>query len=465
MSAFLSTSRLSSALYKLCSIQLLQSFSFYGIRSILLIYFTQQMVLSELQALTLYGNTMALLYVTPIIDGGLIDKYLASSLNLIMGTLLVSISAILMPLPNTNLFYGGLGMLIIGQGLSKPTVAYMIDQLYPQQDSSRVTAYTRYYMMVNLGAVFAPFALGIIKQAYGWEMCFVAGLVTSTIGFSFSLKLRRVIEKTSPKTAINVIILFAVCILGGTIIFHFLQAPHHVDQFVIYTIPLVGAYLSYLFFTAPNRLDFLLLVLVIALFGLFVILFEQSGGAIILFLEKHVDRSIGELQAIPAPIFLSLNHFFIIIVSYVVSRFQFSLPSLRPLSQLSTGFLFIALGFGLLWIGAARPIKELTISMGWVIAAFFCHAMGELLIVPLTLSLAAVLAPKNKKGGMIGLWCLTAAYGHYLAAVLARTNLSNIEFIENFQQIFSFTAAVALGCAIILSILAFKKTFLQKNDC
>jgi POT family proton-dependent oligopeptide transporter len=448
-------------LYKLGSIQLLQSFSFYGVRSLLILYFTQQLLLKETEALALYGNTMAFLYIAPLLGGWLIDKYWSSSLNLLIGVSLVGLSTLLMALPYESAFFYGLATLIIGQGIFKPTIPYMVDHLYPEANQQRSSAYTTYYMMLNVGSALAPFLLGILKHHYGWQSCFMVCLAVNILAIWGTLQFCNFRENGTSNTLLKILLFIGVSLATGTVITYLLQFPQQVDQFVVYTLPAIGIYLSYLFFTAPNRRDMLMLFLVVSLFGLFVILFEQAGGSIVLFVEKYVDRSIMGVETIPASVFLSLNPFFIITIGFIVSQFSSSLPALTSFKQLSLGFMLIATGFGLFWGGAAGAIDATKVSLGWVIVGFLCHAFAELLIVPVTLSIAAVLAPVGKKGGMIGLWCLAAAYGHYLAAWLARSRLQQTDSITSFQGVFSLTAGIALGCVVILLILGYRGQFNQ----
>ncbi len=453
----------SSVLYKLGSIQLLQSFSFYGVRSLLVLYFTQILLFNETQALTLYGNVMAFLYIAPLLGGWLIDKYWSSSLNLIIGVILVGVSTVLMSFPHPEAFFYGLSVLVIGQGLFKPTVPYMLDQLYPESTKPRSAAYTFYYMMLNVGAALAPFLLGIIKQKYGWQACFIGCLLISLMALFLAFQVGKLKGADIKKDALKIFKFLLANFLIGATIYYFLKSPQQVDQLVIYSAPFVGMYLGYLYFTSPNRQDMGLLFLVISLFGLFVILFEQSGGSIMLFLEKHVNRSIGGFEAIPASVFMSLNPFFIIALGFAFSRYSSSFPTLTPFQQLSLGFMLIVAGFGFLWMGAAGVVGGDKVSLGWVVLASLCHALGELLIVPVTLSLAAGFAPKNKKGSMIGLWCLAAAYGHYLAAGLAKSKLQLAESTAAFQGVFALTAEIALGCAVIVFFLGFKNRLNQQG--
>lgn len=53
--------------------------------------------------------------------------------------------------------YGGLGGLIFGNGFFKPNISSIVGRLYEPGDKRLDSAYTIFYMGVNVGAFFAPF--------------------------------------------------------------------------------------------------------------------------------------------------------------------------------------------------------------------------------------------------------------------------------------------------------------------
>jgi hypothetical protein len=65
---------------------------------------------------------------------------------------------------------------------------------------------------------------------------------------------------------------------------------------------------------------------------------------------------------------------------------------------------------------------------------------------------------------MIGLWGIAAAYGHYLAAWLAREGLQQTDSVASFQGVFSLTAGIASGCVVVLLILGCKGQFNHQKE-
>lgn len=62
------------------------------------------------------------------------------------------------------LMYGGLTFLILGNGCFKPTVSSLVGQLYEPGDRRLDSAYTIFYMGVNVGSFFAPLVCGYFGE-------------------------------------------------------------------------------------------------------------------------------------------------------------------------------------------------------------------------------------------------------------------------------------------------------------
>ena len=80
------------------------------------------------------------------------------------------------------LMYGGLTFLILGNGCFKPTVSSLVGQLYEPGDRRLDSAYTIFYMGVNVGSFLAPLVCGYFGETgdpndFKWGF-FIAGVVT-----------------------------------------------------------------------------------------------------------------------------------------------------------------------------------------------------------------------------------------------------------------------------------------------
>jgi len=99
------------------------------------------------------------------------------------------------------------------------------------------------------------------------------------------------------------------------------------------------------------------------------------------------------------------------------------------------GLGFAALAYGSM--GIPQGAKTASVSMIWLIVAYFLHTMGELCISPVGLSYVSKLAPAKLVGLMFGVWFVanfianTAAglTGSYIDAITERYSMSTFFLI------------------------------------
>ena len=447
-------------LLSLVTIQLLQSFTFYGVRSLLVLYLTKNLFFSDQNALSLYGNIMALLYLTPLLGGILLDRYLKPSLVLFLGILLTQFGTLLMIFPNQESFFLGLAILVMGQGFFKPIIPFLLDYFYKDQDSTREARYTVYYVMLNIGACLSPFLCGFVSKLYGISYAFMVVSTGSLTAFYLAFKLIRK-EILSPLTwgESSSSLLYILPSIG--VLFILLSNPHWIDFLLVALLPIVLGYLAYKYFLSSEKRSMRDIVICLLSFCLFVTLFEQVGGSMILFIERFVNRDMFGISDIPASTFLGLNPLFLILSSGIVAKVGHSLEEkglrLSSFIRIGIGFLFISFGFLIVWQLSGLYILGEKLNAVWILITLFLHSLGELFIVPTTLSLITRLAPLKEKGLYLGLWGISVAYGHLLASTMGRLGLSSgsNEFLSsaNYQYIFLWATALSFCLCVVLLLL------------
>ncbi len=119
--------------------------------------------------------------------------------------------------------------------------------------------------------------------------------------------------------------------------------------------------------------------------------------------------------------FQILNPFFIIVLAPLYSRFWEKYTFSGP-QKFFGGLTLLAAGFGMLAIGASTipaGAKTASVSMIWLLLAYFLHTMGELAISPVGLSYVSKLAPARMLGFMFGIWYVFTGLAGKLAGVFA----------------------------------------------
>lgn len=325
-------------LFVLFFTEMWERFNYYGMRALLILYMVNYFKWPQEQASGVYKWFTSLVYLTPLIGGFLADKYLGNKWAIILGASTMAIGQFCMAIASEQFFYISLGLLIIGNGLFKPNMATQVGRLYPPNDARRDSAYTIFYMGVNLGAFIAPIVCSALrKSAWGYSAGFAAagvgmliGLVTYLAGLkwvqavptdavpapsrapgdrkgylteqeaqnvpSVIPEVARLAPKLMLLAALAVILIpWALVALGALA----------TDDAIAYSGPGgVAALMGWLIMQkiAPALRD---RVLVVYLLGLFVIFFwaafEQAGNAMNIFADKTTNRFIWHEPPMPMP--------------------------------------------------------------------------------------------------------------------------------------------------------------------
>src|SRR5712672_3489557 len=193
------------ALSFLFATEMWERFSYYGMRSLLVLYMVKYLLLPErvdgvigLAALKrlleipfgplgiqpfasqIYGFYTGLVYLTPIFGGLLADRVLGHRRTVVIGASLMALGHFMMAFESLFLF--ALLTLILGNGAFKPNMSAQVGTLYGPGDPRRDRAYSIFYVGINLGAFLAPLVCGTLGEEVGWHYGFGAAGVGMTAG-------------------------------------------------------------------------------------------------------------------------------------------------------------------------------------------------------------------------------------------------------------------------------------------
>jgi POT family proton-dependent oligopeptide transporter len=400
-----------------------EQFSFFGMRALLVYYMMKQLLLGQETASLIYGVYSAFVYFTPIVGGVISDRWLGRRNSVVIGGSIMALGHFMMAFE--PMFYLALATIAIGNGLFLPSLPSQINGLYRQDDPRRRSAYNFYYVGVNVGAFFAPFACGTIGELYGWHWGFtvagvgmVVGLITYLVGQRHlpSEPSRAVLRA---QTSTHVASTDALASTGGP--------------------ASAGA--------SERWRRFALLAGIAGIVVIFRAAYEQTGNTLSLWIE-HSDRAAGSF-VIPMTWFQSLNPMFVFLLTpFLVSWWlRMAREGREPSSirKMAIGAVVVALSYLMLasvaeW-GSAAP------SWIWIVVFFIVMTMGELFILPIGLGLFGRLAPQGFSATTIALWFFAAFAGNLLAGVLgaAWSHVSTAQF-------FTIAAIVAAASGLLLLI-------------
>lgn len=169
-------------LFVLFFAELWERFSFYGMKALLILYMVNYLFWRQDEASHVMAWYAGLVYLTPVFGGIIADKLIGARWSVVVGGVLIAIGHFLLAFEPLPFFYSGLGFVIAGTGFLKPNISTQVGALYRSDDERRDSAFTIFYMGINLGAFIGPLLCGWLRIEYGWHYGFAAAGVGMVLG-------------------------------------------------------------------------------------------------------------------------------------------------------------------------------------------------------------------------------------------------------------------------------------------
>ena len=171
-----------SGLFVLFFTEMWERFSFYGMRALLVMFFTSTALSGGWdwtceQAMALFGSYVGLVYLSTMMGGYFADKKIGYRWAVLIGALLMTLGHGSMALETPFFIYTGLILLVFGNGFFKPNMTSIVSEMYKDRPEKKDGAYTIFYMGVNSGAFFGIVLCGYLGEQVGWNWGFgLAGI-------------------------------------------------------------------------------------------------------------------------------------------------------------------------------------------------------------------------------------------------------------------------------------------------
>ncbi len=145
-----------------------ERFGFYTMMGILVFYLTAKYGLTESNAGVIYSVFYGLIYALALVGGLVADRTKNYKGTIYVGLVTMLAGYLLMTIPGFGLIFTLIALFVIafGNGLFKGNLQAVVGQLYddPKYSPLRDSAFSVFYMGINIGALFAPsVAAGIIN--------------------------------------------------------------------------------------------------------------------------------------------------------------------------------------------------------------------------------------------------------------------------------------------------------------
>jgi POT family proton-dependent oligopeptide transporter len=256
-------------LYVLFFTEMWERFGYYLMLAIFTLYLNEKLGMTEGASASLYGTYIGLVYLSPLFGGMLADrvKKIGYRGAVLCGALLMAMGYFTLALERASTFHLALGLLIIGNGLFKPNISTMVGNLYPEGDVRRDSAFSIFYMGINIGAFFSPLAASYMRSHYGWGAAFATAGGGMLIGFVIFAIFGKMVAVANQRSSVS-----AVLDVPLPPEYEDKPLPKHVERERIRA-----------------------LVIMCAIVMLFWVAFHQNGSTLTFWARDNTDRTLGGL--------------------------------------------------------------------------------------------------------------------------------------------------------------------------
>ena len=461
-----------------------ERFGYYTMLAILALLMQARFGWSEAAAGQVYAIFLAGVYFMPLLGGIIADK-IGYGKCVVLGIAVMFLGYLSLSIPAGNgmwakvIMCSGLALVAVGTGLFKGNLQVLVGNLYddPKYSAKRDSAFSLFYMAINIGAMFAPAMarkitevmlaskgyvydaacqdpayLDALSGAYG--LCFAVACVSLVLSVAIYLACRNwfkhadvtakqskssdsaaVVELTPKQTKDRLVALFLVF----AVVIFFWMAFHQNGSALTF----FAKNYTNLTVTGPMRLGFNIWILaliaasVYTCFGMF-----QSDtrkgktGCAVATLALWGAAAAIFYFVTPNPVYAQPSDFQQFNPFFVVALTPISMAIFGALAKkgkepsapkkIALGMLVAALGFVIITIssiGLKSPMDlapgetQSILSPGWLISTYLTLTFAELLLSPMGISFVSKVAPPKYKGMMMGCWFAATAIGNYLSSI------------------------------------------------
>lgn len=394
-----------AGLFVLFFTEMWERFSFYGMRSLLVLFFMASLSdggwgWDQATASSLFGSYVGLVYLSTMLGGYFADKIIGYRWAVVVGALLMTLGHFSMAFETEFTIYLGLVLLVFGNGFFKPNMTSIVSEMYKDRPEKKDGAYTIFYMGVNAGAFFGILLCGYLGEKVGWGYGFgLAGIfmflglvqfwLSQSIFGDIGLKpVKKDVEalakldtdKRVPFSSWQLVLIAVSVILGllwiinapatkiskGSFnVFDFQVGPLSGNSFAILTalvlfiILLIYRLLQY----SKTTREKLIAVTFFAFITIFFwAIFEQSPNSLTVFAEKYTNRILTGDSSV---IFLVVNSLMTLIPLIIINWVMFLLFK-KTFAKYSVANIVLSFSFVIIWIIALWMLAKDYYTAGYL---------------------------------------------------------------------------------------------------
>lgn len=162
--------------------------SYYGMRAILSVYMAEQLGLGRSNATTYMSFFIAACYFLPLVGGFLADNFFGKYRTIVWFSIPYILGHVVLGIEEPLYLFIALCLLAMGSGVIKPNISTLMgmtyDQQRPGQEQLRSSAFSMFYMAINIGAAISQFVIPLLRTRYGYSIAFLFPAVLMAIAFA-----------------------------------------------------------------------------------------------------------------------------------------------------------------------------------------------------------------------------------------------------------------------------------------
>lgn len=468
-------------LYALALANTGERFGYYTMLAIFALFMQAKFGWTESEAGQVYAIFLAVVYFAPLLGGMLADKIgYGKCVTLGFATMFLGYLGLAIPTGADEMgkiaMFAGLACVSLGTGLFKGNLQVLVGNLYdsPQYASSRDSAFSLFYMAINLGSMFAPsmakwitnLYLGqygfvydaanqnpaYLKALYGaYGLCFgvacISLIFSAVVYFAFrgwfkhadvtakqAKDSKQQVEELTPKQTRDRIV--ALLLVFGVVIFFWMAFHQNGSALTFFAKKYTNLSVSGSMRIWFNIFSLALIALsVYTGIGVFqsktgknkvlcsVVTLAAWAGAIALFMnmEDPTMSQPSDFQQFNPFFVVALTPFSMLFFGYLAKKgHEVSAPA-----RIALGMFVAAVGFAVITLASTNLISPMDLgdktqsilSPSWLISTYFTLTLAELLLSPMGISFVSKVAPPKYKGLMMGGWFVATAIGNYLSSI------------------------------------------------
>jgi len=396
-----------------------ERYSYYGMRSILVIFLVQYLLIQKGQAVSDYHIFAGLCYLFPILGAYISDRFWGKYKTILYLSLIYCIGHLFLAVFEHSMtgFYMGLALIAFGSGGIKPCVsAHVGDQFKSNQKEDLKKVFNLFYFMINFGSVFSTVITPWTLNAYGPAVAFgIPGVLMfiATIIFWMGRKHYVHVPPTGANPHSAVKVLFTAFKNRGNGGFWEGAKKVHPTK----DVEAVQAAV------AVSK--------VFVAIAVFWALFDQHGSSWVL-QAKEMNLNIdilgwkttllpSQIPALNPLMVMGLIPLFIYIIYPGIEKvFKYEMT---PLRKMAWGMIVAAISFVIVALFQYALDGGNQISVLWQVIPFLIITIAEVMISITGLEFAYTQAPRSMKSTIMSMWLLTVFFGNMITAWIARINI------------------------------------------